>query len=76
MQFEPASARFELVLDASLLAAGPTELVVPAVHYPDGVTIEVSAGSAHHDAEDGIVRWTLESPAATTVTATLVLQPA
>ena len=76
MQFEPGSARFELVLDASSLAAGPTEVVVPAVHYPDGVQIEVSAGSAHHDADTGIVRWTLESPAVTTVTARLVLQPA
>ena len=37
------------------------------------MTIEVSAGSADHDAEKGIVRWTLESPAAE---ATLVLQPA
>jgi len=76
MQFEPGSARFELVLDASSLAAGPTEVVVPAVHYPDGVQIEVSAGSAHHDAETGIVLWTLESPAVTTATARLVLQPA
>ena len=73
MRFEPGSARFELVLDASSLAGGPTEVVVPAVHYPDGATIEVSAGSADHDADAGIVRWTLESPAAE---ATLVLQPA
>ena len=73
MRFEPGSARFELVLDASSLAAGPTEVVVPTVHYPDGVTIEVSAGSADLEADAGIVRWTLERPANT---ATLVLQPA
>jgi hypothetical protein len=73
MQFEPESRRFELILDASTLAAGPTEVVVPSIHYPDGVTTEVSAGAAEHDAGGGVVRWTLAAP---TATATIVLRPA
>ena len=76
MEFEPGSGTFELVLDASSLAAGPTEVVAPAAHYPDGVTIDVSGGSAEHDAEAGLVRWTLDAPGGTAVTARLVLRPA
>jgi hypothetical protein len=73
MRFEPGSRRFELVLDASTLAAGPTEVVVPTIHCPGGVTAEVTAGSTEHDAAAGLVRWTLDTPVER---ATLVLRPA
>jgi hypothetical protein len=73
MRFDPPTRRFELELDASSLAAGPTEVVVPPVHYPGGATSEVSAGATEHDGGAGVVRWTLDSPVAT---ATLVLRPA
>jgi hypothetical protein len=75
MRFEPVDARFDLVLDASSLVsvAAPTEVSVPAVHYPDGVVVEVSAGEATYDETVRLVRWELSE---TGVEARLTMRPA
>ena len=73
MRFDPSGARFELVLDASSLADGPTEIAAPAVHYPDGVVVEVSAGEAVFDPATRLVCWTLAAPGAE---ARLTMRPA
>jgi hypothetical protein len=73
MRFDHRDGRFELVLDASSPADGPTEVVVPPVHYPDGVVVDVSAGNAVHDEDAGVVRWTLDGP---TAEARLTMRPA
>jgi glycosyl hydrolase family 5/cellulase (glycosyl hydrolase family 5) len=73
MRFDHRDGRFELVLDASSPADGPTEVVVPPVHYADGVVVDVSAGNAVHDEDAGVVRWTLDGP---TAEARLTMRPA
>ncbi len=73
MRFDPSGARFELVLEASSPADGPTEITAPAVHYPDGVVVEVSAGRAVFDPAARLVCWTLAAPVAE---ARLTMRPA
>jgi hypothetical protein len=49
--FDAETGVFELVVDSApdIGAVAPTEVYVPNLHYPEGATIEASAGSAVHD---------------------------
>ena len=44
MRFDADLARFELVIDGSSLAGGPTEIPVPAAHYPGDVKVRGVVG--------------------------------
>jgi hypothetical protein len=72
MSFEPASRRFELVLEPDVDLDAPTEVAVPAAQYPEGFDAEVSTGSFVHDPAAGLLRWWVDEEVDT---ATLTVTP-
>jgi Glycoside hydrolase family 5 C-terminal domain/Cellulase (glycosyl hydrolase family 5) len=56
--FDRRTRRFELRLRRDAAIQAPSLFYAPALHYPRGPRIEVSAGSAEHDAARQLVTWT------------------
>jgi len=56
-RFDPRSGEATLVLEADPSIDAPTEVYVPTIHYPTGVTVAVSTGTATHDPEAQRLVW-------------------
>jgi hypothetical protein len=55
-RFDAATGAYELVIDADPRHS-PTQIFVPAVHYPDGGQWEVSDGQAAFGSDDRLLDW-------------------
>lgn len=53
---------FQLEIASGPAPEAPTEIVLPAHHFPNGAVLEVSAGQAHW--ENGLARWSGVPPGA------------
>jgi hypothetical protein len=58
MAFDPATATFELEIEGDAKVTAPTLIYVPRLHYPDGVEVSVSSGTAAYDPATQTLTWT------------------
>jgi hypothetical protein len=50
MHFDPATRTFTLTYDSDPAITAPTEIVIPRIQYPNGITWSLSSGRAEYDA--------------------------
>jgi hypothetical protein len=58
MAFDPATATFELEIEGAAKVTAPTLVYVPRLHYPRGVSVSVSSGTAAYDPATQTLTWT------------------